>query len=54
MVTQDSDLFSTISDANQYSQEAIRLFRSFLALAAAGDMDLLADRASWWWLENDT
>ncbi len=54
MVTQDSDLFATISDANQYSQEAIRLFRSFLSLAAAGDMDLLADRASWWWREKDT
>lgn len=54
MVTQDSDLFATITDANQYSQEAIRLFRSFLSLAAAGDMDLLADRASWWWRENST
>ncbi|WP_320172435.1 prephenate dehydrogenase [Maridesulfovibrio sp.] len=54
MVTQDSDLFVTISDANQYSLEAIRLFRSFLSLAAAGDMDLLADRASWWWRENNT
>ncbi|WP_027177312.1 prephenate dehydrogenase/arogenate dehydrogenase family protein [Maridesulfovibrio hydrothermalis] len=54
MVTQDSDLFVTISDANQYSHEAIRLFRSFLSLAAAGDMDLLAGRASWWWRENST
>ncbi|MFW5499782.1 MULTISPECIES: prephenate dehydrogenase/arogenate dehydrogenase family protein [unclassified Maridesulfovibrio] len=54
MVTQDSDLFGTITDANQYSQEATRLFRSFLSLAAAGDMDLLADRASWWWRDNNT
>ncbi len=35
MVTQDSDLFGTITDANQYSQEATRLFRSFLSLAAS-------------------
>ncbi|SDL32677.1 prephenate dehydrogenase [Maridesulfovibrio ferrireducens] len=54
MVTQDSDLFVTISDANQYSLEAIRLFRSFLSLAASGDMDLLSERASWWWRDNHT
>ncbi len=52
MVTQDSDLFVTISGANQYSLEAIRLFRSFLSLAASGDMDLLSERASWWWRED--
>lgn len=54
MVTQDSELFVTISEANEYSHEAIRLFRSFLSLAAAGDMDLLSERASWWWCEHDT
>ena len=54
MVTQDSDLFVTITDANQYSHEAIRLFRSFLSLAASGDMDLLSERASWWWRDNKT
>ncbi|WP_027177590.1 prephenate dehydrogenase [Maridesulfovibrio bastinii] len=54
MVTQDSELFVTISDANEYSHEAIRLFRAFLSVAAAGDMDLLSERASWWWREHNT
>lgn len=54
MVTQDRDLFVTISEANQFGHESIRLFRAFLSLAAAGDMDLLAERASWWWRDSNT
>ncbi len=49
MLTQDGALFQTLFEANPYSQDAVRHFRRFLNLAAAGDMDLLQDMAAWWW-----
>jgi prephenate dehydrogenase len=41
-------------EANPYSQDAVRHFRRFLNLAAAGDMDLLQDMAAWWWRAETT
>jgi len=49
MLTTDSDLFEVITEANPFLQEANRKFMSYLSLAAGGDLDLLADRAQWWW-----
>lgn len=49
MLTMDKELFETISEANPYLQESNRKFMSYLSVAAGGDMELLAERAQWWW-----
>lgn len=54
MLTQDKDMFCALFEANPYAQEAVRAFRGMLNLAAGGDVDLLAERARWWWREDDT
>ncbi len=52
MVTQDANLFQDLFEENPYSHEAVRQFRSFLNLAAAGELDILQDKANWWWRHN--
>jgi prephenate dehydrogenase len=49
MVTRDAALFATLFDSNPYSGESVRNFRSFLNVAAGGDLDLLTEKALWWW-----
>ena len=49
MLTRDAELFSNLFEANPYSQESVRVFRSVLNVAAGGDIELLAERAAWWW-----
>lgn len=49
MLTVDMDLFETISEANPFLQESNRKFMTYLSLAAGGDLELLSDRAQWWW-----
>lgn len=49
MITQDANLFSTMYEANPHSLEAVRMFRSFLNVAAGGDLELLSQKALWWW-----
>lgn len=49
MLTQDAELFQGIFEANPYSHEAVREYRSFLNLAAAGELELLTAKAAWWW-----
>lgn len=49
MMNQDVELFETISEANPFMQESARQFMGFVSLAAGGDVDLLAERARWWW-----
>lgn len=49
MITQDAPLFSTMYEANPHSLEAVRMFRSFLNVAAGGDLELLSQKALWWW-----
>jgi prephenate dehydrogenase len=53
MLLEDASLFSSIFEANAHSQDVVRHFRSFLNLAAAGDLDILVEKASWWWRETD-
>lgn len=49
MITQDASLFSAMYEANPHSLEAVRMFRSFLNVAAGGDLELLSQKALWWW-----
>lgn len=52
MLTEDAGLFEALFEANPYAQEAVRLFRSHLNVAAGGDVSLLAERAQWWWRDD--
>lgn len=54
MLTEDSGLFSGLMEANPFTQEAVRNFRSMLNIAAGGDIELLAARANWWWRSDDS
>ncbi len=49
LLTEDAELFGGLYEANPYSQQLVRKYMAFLNLAAGGDIDLLADRAAWWW-----
>ncbi|MDZ7761235.1 MAG: prephenate dehydrogenase/arogenate dehydrogenase family protein [Desulfovermiculus sp.] len=54
MLTQDGTLFQTLFEANPYSQDAVRHFRRYLNLAAAGELDLLQEMAAWWWSDTQS
>jgi len=49
MLTQDKEMFCAMFETNPHALEAVRAFRRMLNLAAGGDVDLLAERALWWW-----
>lgn len=49
MFTHDGKLFEALFEANPAGQEAVRRYRSYLNLAAGGDISLLRERAAWWW-----
>jgi prephenate dehydrogenase len=49
MLTEDTGLFAGIFNANPYSLAAVRQYRQMLNLAAGGDIELLCERAKWWW-----
>lgn len=51
MINQDAELFTTLFEANPRSLEAVRLFRSYLNVAAGGDLELLSQKARLWWQE---
>jgi prephenate dehydrogenase len=36
-------------DANPYTQDSVRAYRAMLNIAAGGDIELLCERADWWW-----
>lgn len=48
MLTCDSAMFAGIFAANPMSQEAVREFRSYLNVAAGGDIEVLAELAKNW------
>ncbi len=54
MLIEDAAMFANLFEANPYSQDAVRLFRSHLNLAAGGDVDMLAQRAGWWWRDKQS
>jgi prephenate dehydrogenase len=54
MFTEDAAMFADLFEVNPFSQDAVRLFRSHLNLAAGGDVDLLAQRTGWWWQDQQT
>lgn len=54
MLTEDAALFCGLMDVNPYTQEVVRSFRSMLNIAAGGDIELLAERANWWWRDDHT
>ncbi len=49
LLTEDAPLFAGLYEANPHSQQLVRKYISFLNIAAGGDIDLLAERAAWWW-----
>ncbi len=49
MLTEDAQLFTGLFEANPYSHEMVRKYRAFLNIAAGGDIDLLTQKAAWWW-----
>ena len=51
LLTEDAPLFEWLFEANPMSQESIRQYRSFLNVAARGDVNVLVQRAQWWWKE---
>ena len=51
MLTEDAPLFEWLFEANPLSQESVRQYRSFLNVAAGGDINVLVQRARWWWKE---
>ena len=53
LLTEDAPLFEGLFAANPYSHELVRQYRSFLNIAAAGDIELLAQRAAWWWPDSE-
>ncbi len=55
MLTEDAELFEGLFEANPSSQNVVRSFRNMLNIAAGGDVNVLVERALWWWREdNDT
>lgn len=52
MLTEDGEMFSGLFEANPYSQACVRQFSKILSLASAGDIDLLLNRARWWFQKN--
>lgn len=52
MLTEDARMFAGLFEANPHSHEAVRQYRNMLNLAAAGDIDLLCQRAQWWWRDD--
>ncbi len=51
MLTEDHAMFSALFEANPFAQDAVRRFRTMLGIAMGGDVDLLCERAGWWWRE---
>lgn len=49
MLGEDAAMFAGLFEANSHSHEAVRQFRRILNLAASGEIDLLCQRARWWW-----
>ncbi|MBO4369127.1 MAG: prephenate dehydrogenase [Desulfovibrio sp.] len=51
MLTEDAGMFSGLFEANPHSHEIVRQYRQILNIAASGDIELLCQKAHWWWDE---
>lgn len=54
MINKDAELFEGLFEANPSSQDAVRSYRSILNIAAGGDINVIVERALWWWRFSDT
>ena len=52
LIKDDGDLFTGLFDANPMSQNLVRQYRSFLNIAAGGDMSVLVELAKKWFEED--
>jgi prephenate dehydrogenase len=52
-MVEDGALFTWLFEANPHSQTMVRQYRNLLSLAAAGDVDLILNKAQWWWRKSD-
>ena len=52
MLTSDAALFTGIFESNPMSQDVVREYRSFLNVAAGGDVDVLTALAGAWFREH--
>ena len=52
-MVEDGALFTWLFEANPHSQAMVRQYRNLLSLAAAGDVDLILNKARWWWKEGE-
>ncbi|MDK2922306.1 MAG: prephenate dehydrogenase [Desulfonauticus sp.] len=53
MLQEDFELFTTLFEQNPYSSTVVRTFKNYLNLAAAGELEVLAQRSWWWWQEKN-
>ncbi|MCR4666267.1 MAG: prephenate dehydrogenase/arogenate dehydrogenase family protein [Desulfovibrio sp.] len=53
MLTEDASMFSGLFEANPHSHEIVRRYRQILNVAASGDIEVLCQRARWWWKDGD-
>jgi len=53
LINDDGELFMGLFDANPMSQNLVRQYRSFLNIAAGGDMDVLVELAKKWFNDDD-
>lgn len=54
LLTTDAELFAGLVAANPLSQDVTREYRSYLNVAAGGDVDVLAQLARWWFRNEET
>jgi prephenate dehydrogenase len=52
-MVEDGALFTWLFEANPHSQTMVRQYLNLLSLAAAGDVDLILNKAQWWWRKSD-
>jgi prephenate dehydrogenase len=52
MLVEDAPMFAALVEENPFSADVVRRFRSYLNIAAGGDLELAAERALSWWREH--
>lgn len=52
-VKEDGELFVGLFEANPLSQDMVRQYRSFLNVAAGGDLEVLIELAKKWFIQNN-